>query len=123
MHISSHILRLALLRIFADAGARAGDCVSFATLARRWIDTGLRESDLRAAARDLVESGDLVRVENGGATGLALSAGGYRAVSSPDGELQGASLADDTTLFEARFRHRDGGDRGLRRRETDAQAK
>jgi hypothetical protein len=119
MHISSHILRLALLRIFADAGSRAGDCLSFAAITKGWADTGLRESDLRAAVRDLVESGDLVRAERDGTPGLALSAGGYHAVSQPDGELQGASIADDTTLFEVRYRARGGADPGLRRRAND----
>lgn len=120
MHISSHILRLALLRLFAEAGARAGDWLSFAELGERWVETGLRTADLRTAVNDMMEAGDLVSSEHEGNPGFALSHGGYRAVMEPNGDLQRASPDDDTTLLNARFRPRRGQDLGLRRRLDDS---
>ncbi|HZR35005.1 MAG TPA: hypothetical protein VFA75_06485 [Nevskia sp.] len=119
MHISSHILRLALLRLYAEAGVRAGDWLSFVELGERWTETGLRATDLRSAVDHMVEGGDLVASEREDQLGFALSAGGYRAMMEPGGPLQNTSLADDTTLLNARFRPHRGLDTGLRRRQDD----
>jgi len=119
MHISSHLLRLALLRLYAEAGVRAGDWLSFVELGERWSETGLRATDLRAAVDDMVEGGDLLASEREHMLGFALSASAYRAMMEPGGLLQNTSLDDDTTLLNARFRPRKGMDTGLRRRLED----
>jgi hypothetical protein len=119
MHISSHLLRLALLRLYAEAGVRAGDWLSFVELGERWTETGLRATDLRAAVNDMVESGDLIASEHEHLLGFALSRSAYHAMMEPGGPLQSVSLDDDTTLLNARFRPRKGLDTGLRRRFED----
>ena len=119
MHVSSHILRLALLRIFAEAGVRAGNCLSFVEIGERWTNSGLRAADLRNATRDLVESGDLISLERNSALVFALSEWAYRALYQPDGELQLTTPDDEATLFNARYRPRSGYDPNLRRRMED----
>lgn len=119
MHISSQTLRLALLRIFADAEARAGDCLPFPEIACSWAATGLRDSDLRVAVHEMLESGDLLSMERHGALGLALSAAAYQWLNRPDGELQAASLSEKAALVNAHYRPRPGVDHGLRRRSED----
>ncbi len=119
MHISSHTLRLALLRIFADSGARAGDCLAFPEIACAWAETGLRDSDLRVAVHELLESGDLLSMERHDALGLALTAAAHQGLYRPDGELQLAALEEKAALFNAQYRRRPGPDPGLRRRTED----
>ena len=119
VHISSHILRLALLRLFAEAGACAGNWMSFVELGERWVDTGLRTDDLRTAVDDLAESGDLIPSERDSLLGFSLSGWALRSLAQPDGELQQASPEDEATLFNARYRARHGSDPTLRRRLED----
>jgi hypothetical protein len=122
MHITSHHLRLALLRLVAEAGMRAGDRLSFAQLCERWLETGLRASDLRAVLHDMVEGGDLLRDEHDGTLSFVLSQCAYRELHRPDGELNRASPADDALLFEVRYRARQGRGENLMRREGDQAA-
>lgn len=119
VHISSHILRLALLRVFAEAGVRQDDCLSFVEIGERWLTTGLRASDLRAAVQDLVESGDLISKEQDNMLVFALSVWAHRGLYQPDGELQLATPEDEAILFDARYRPRIGYVVGLRRRAED----
>ena len=119
MHISSHILRLGLLRLFAEAGVCAGDWISFVEIGDRWVDTGLRAADLRSAVNDLVESGDLLASERDNLLGYSLGGWALRSLYQPDGELQQASSDDQTILSDARYRARHGSDPGLRRRLDD----
>ena len=123
MYISSHILRLALLRLLADAGMCGGDWLGFVEIGDRWRETGLRAADLRTAVDDLVESGDLVGSERDGLLGYSLGGWALRSLYQPDGELQSAAVNDETTLFNARFRPRKGSDQGLRRRLDDEDGK
>jgi len=106
-HITSHILRLALLRIFADADIGAGDRLDFTQISARWPQTGLRNSDLRDAVRELLDSGDLVGSGHSETLSLALSPAARRGLAEPYGELHMASFDDEATLFMARHRHRD----------------
>jgi len=108
-----------MLRLYAEAGVRAGDWLSFVELGERWAETGLRATDLRNAVNDMVESGDLLASEHEHQLGFALSEGGYRAMMEPGGPLQNTSLDDDTILLNARFRPRKGLDTGQRRRVED----
>ena len=119
MHVSSHILRLALLRVLADAGVQAADWTSFVEIGDHWRDTGLRTADLRAAVQELVESGDLVASEREGLLGYTLGGWARHSLYQPDGELELASAADQQMLLDARFRPRAGIDPGLRRRDED----
>jgi hypothetical protein len=104
MHISSHTLRSALLRIFADAGARAREGLSFTEIARDWGRTGLRDSDLRAAIHELMEGGELLSLERDGALSFALAGGagwmpdfGY----GPEPGLQPAAIGDEARTVAA----------------------
>lgn len=119
MHVSSQTLRLALLRIFADAGARAGDWLAFPEVACAWSATGLRDSDLRVAVHEMLESGDLLSLERDNALGLTLSWAQYQRLYRHDGELQLATTEERTNLFNARYRPHRGTDAGLRRRSED----
>jgi hypothetical protein len=119
MQILSHILRLALLRVLADAGMHAGDWLSFVEIGDYWRDTGLRAADLRKAVNDLVDSGDLVASDRDGLLGYSLGGWARHSLHQPDGELQQASDADKELLLNARFRPRAGTDPGLRRRDED----
>lgn len=122
LHISSHILRLALLRLFADAGMCSGDWLSLVEIGDRWAATGLRAADLRTAVKDMIEAGDLVSSERDGLVGFSLAGWAARSLYQPDGELQTASMDDENTLFNARYRPREGSDPGLRRRHEDDDA-
>jgi len=104
MHISPQILRLALLRIFADTDAGAGGSLSFSQINSRWPQTGLRTSDLRDAVREMLDSGDLIGSEWNDTLNLALSPETRRGLSEPYGELYTASFDDEATLFMARNR-------------------
>jgi hypothetical protein len=119
MHISSHILRLALLRVLSDAGMLADDWKSFVEIGDHWRDTGLRAADLRTAVNELVESGDLVGSERDGLLGYTLGGWARHSLHKPDGELELASAADREMLLNIRFRPRAGTDSGLRRRGED----
>ncbi len=119
MHISSRTLRLALLRIFEEAGARANEGLAFPEILRSWSHTGLRDSDLRAAVHELLDSGDLRSVERDGMLAFALDASTRGQLRRPGGELQLATLEDETTLMHARLRERALRDPDLRRRAED----
>jgi hypothetical protein len=119
MHLTSHLLRLALLRVLADVGVQPGDWLSFVEIGDHWHDTGLRAADLREAVNALVESGDLVASERDSLLGYSLGGWARHSLYKPDGELQLASAADLELLLDARFRPRAGTDPGLRRRNDD----
>ena len=120
MHISSHTLRFALLRVFADTGARSGDCLTFPEIACGWAATGLRDSDLRVAVNEMLESGDLVSLQRNGALGLALSATMYQRLYRQQNEDAYLATADErSSLFNARYRPQRRADPGLRRRSED----
>jgi hypothetical protein len=119
MQISPRILRLSLLRLFADAGAGVSGALSFAELSARWPQTGLRDSDLRDAVRELVDSGDLVASGEGEGLSLALGAAALRSLREPYGELQLASFEDEATMFIARNRKRPGAPAEPARRSAD----
>lgn len=119
MHISPQILRLALLRLFAEASADAGDKLSFGRISALWPQTGLRTADLRDAVRELLDSGDLVGSGGDEALSLSLSPAAARGLREPYGELQLASFEDEATLFMARHRERGGEAAGLQRRAQD----
>jgi hypothetical protein len=106
MHISPKVLRLSLLRLFAEAGVGPDGCLSFAELSLRWPHTGLRAADLRDAVRELVDSGDLLASGEDDALHLSLSPASLRGLREPYGELQMASFDDEATLFMARHRQR-----------------
>ncbi|HZR34995.1 MAG TPA: hypothetical protein VFA75_06435 [Nevskia sp.] len=106
MHISPQILRLALLRLFADASLSPGDRMDFTRLSALWPQTGLRTSDLRDAVRELLDSGELVGSGEGETLTLSLSPAGRCALSEPYGEVQMASFDDEATLFMAQHRHK-----------------
>ncbi|HWY25787.1 MAG TPA: hypothetical protein VNX47_12760 [Nevskia sp.] len=93
--------------------------MSFVELGERWVDTGLRTDDLRTAVDDLAESGDLIPSERDSLLGFSLSGWALRSLAQPDGELQQASPEDEATLFNARYRVRDGSNPALRRRLED----
>jgi hypothetical protein len=119
VHISSHILRLALLRVLADAGMLPGDWMSFVRIGEHWRDTGLRATDLRSAVSELQNSGDLVPSERENQLGYSLGGWARHGLNQPDGELQTASTDDQALLLNMRFRLRGGFDPGLRRRNED----
>lgn len=75
MYVSSHTLRLELLRIFAGAGSRAREGLGFTEIARQWAYTGLRDSDLRAAIHELMEGGELLSRQHDGVLSFALRNG------------------------------------------------
>jgi len=119
MQISSQTLRLALLKLFAEAGAQAADGLAFLEMARSWSATGLRDSDLRVAVHELLESGDLTSEERDDTLCFALSAAARDKLMRPDGELQLANFETEAALFLARYRDRSGYDPMLRRRTED----
>lgn len=108
MHISSQILRLALLRIFTEAGVSAGTSLSITQLSARWPETGLRTADLRDAVRELMDSGDLIGAGRSETLTLSLSPQGLRGLREPFGEMQTASFEEEATLFMAKHRGRGG---------------
>ncbi len=108
-----------MLRLFAEAGVHAGDTLTFVEIGERWVQTGLRASDLRNALQNMVESGDIVSTERDHALRFGLSNWAFRSLHAPDGELQTATPEDETELFNARYRPRSGPDAGLRRRAED----
>jgi hypothetical protein len=118
MQISSSILRLALLRIFAEAGARGG--LSFPEISQHWRGTGLRDADLRYAVHELMESGDLQCREEEGLLHFTLGSDAQLGLHHAQGELQLATLDQESTLLKARFRARPGIDHNPRRRLDDS---
>jgi hypothetical protein len=108
-----------MLRLFAEAGLRAGDRLSLVDIGDRWGDTGFRTSDLSDAVQALIDSGDLVAMMQDGQPGYGLSQNAYRDLLRPDCELQRASIEDNDLLFELRCRPRRGRDSGQRRRAED----
>ena len=73
MYVPSNTLRLALLRVFAEAGANAGEALGFPEIARNWARTGLRDHDLRIAIRELLESGELRSTQQDGLLGFFIN--------------------------------------------------
>lgn len=116
MQISPQILRLALLRVFAEAESER---LEFAQVSSLWPRTGLRQSDLRDAVRELLDSGDLLGSGADDTLQLALSPQGLGALREPYGELQVASFDDEAALFMARHRERAAQMEGMRRRAVD----
>lgn len=108
MHISPKVLRLSLLRLFAEAAVGPDGCLSFAEISMRWPQTGLRGSDLRDAVRELVDSGDLRATGQDDGLRLSLSPEALRGLREPYGELHLASFEEEATLFMARHRPRQG---------------
>lgn len=99
MYVSSHTLKFELLRIFAGAGLRARDGLGFAEIARQWARTGLRDSDLRAAIHELMESGELLSLRRDGVLSFALRTAAGLDQSEP--ALQRATADADTAGFRA----------------------
>lgn len=108
MHISPKVLRLSLLRLFAEAAVGPDGALSFAEVSMRWPQTGLRGSDLRDAVRELLDSGDLQASgeDDGLHLHLNLSPEALRGLREPYGELHLATFDDEATLFMARHRMR-----------------
>lgn len=119
MLISSNTLRLALLRIFENAGARAGDNLLFRDIATAWTRTGLRNSDLRDAVNEMIESGGLCSGDCDGALGFSLTPKADRLLTEPDEDMRATRAEDETTLFQVQLRVRGDLDPGLRRRNAD----
>jgi hypothetical protein len=106
MHISPKVLRLSLLRLFADAAVGPEGCLSFAEVSMRWPQTGLRGDDLRDAVRELLDSGDLLASGEDDGLHLSLSPEALRGLREPYGELHLATFEDEAALFMARHRVR-----------------
>ena len=119
MHISPKVLRLSLLRLFAEAAVGPDGCLSFAEVSTRWPLTGLRTADLRDAVRELVDSGDLVASGEEDSLHLALSPAALRGLREPYGELHLSCFDDEATLFMARHRLRGSTPAEPRRRTMD----
>ena len=119
MHISPKVLRLSLLRLFAEAAVGPEGCLSFAEVNMRWPHTGLRDSDLRDAVRELVDSGDLLASGEDDGLHLSLSPLALRGLREPYGELHLATFEDEATLFMARHRPRPGQPGEAARRRAD----
>jgi hypothetical protein len=120
MRVSSHTLRLALLRIFADAGSSAADGLAFPKIQQGWFTTGLRESDLRAAVHEMLECGDLRSLQRDGVLGFALAASSGHSMTWPDGELRLSTQEEENTLLQARYRDRSHSEPRPRRRAEDS---
>lgn len=97
MYIPSTTLKLALLRVFAEAGARSGDSLGFPAILRGWARTGMDDHELRVAVRELLESGELRSTQHDGVLAFALDASALHGLERPHGELRlavaGASAA------------------------------
>jgi hypothetical protein len=106
MHISPQVLRLSLLRLFAESGVGCHGSLSFAEVSVRWEHTGLRAADLRDAVREMLDSRDLLASGEGETLQLALGPEALRGLREPHGELQVASFDDEATMFMARHRLR-----------------
>jgi hypothetical protein len=121
MLISSTTLRIALLRIFNNAGADADDGLAFYDIATAWTSTGLRNSDLRDAVNEMVECGDLRTGEREGALCFSLTAEARRRLLDPAGGLLlRATVEDEAALLYVRQRVPAApADPGLRRRAAD----
>lgn len=119
MHISSKVLRLSLLRLFAEAAVGPDGSLSFAEVRMRWPQTGLRNADLRDAVRELVDSGDLRASGEDDGLHLSLSPEAMRGLREPYGELHLATFEDEATLFMARHRPRPGQPTEPSRRRAD----
>ena len=103
MYVPSHTLRLALLRVFTEAGERAGDGLSFPEMVRSWARTGLRDYDLRVAVRELLESGDLRSMQRNGVLGFALSTAVQHGQHRPDGKMQFGMAPGEPALSNAHY--------------------
>ena len=117
MHISSSTLRLALLRLFQQAGMRTGDQFPFRDMERAWHSTGLRTSDLRDAVRLMHEDGELQRVGQDFDLSFALTA---KARSAQDLQADPAFEEDSAALVTVSQRVRLGYAPEKRRRASDA---
>jgi hypothetical protein len=116
MHISPRILRLALLRVFAQTGVGASGSLSLAEVSAAWPQTGLRQSDLRDAVREMLDSGELEGSGPDESLSLALSPRVLQDLREPHGELQLATFDDEAMLFMAQHRGRGGESAGMMRR-------
>lgn len=119
MHISPKVLRLSLLRLFAEAAVGPDGRLSFAEISTRWPHTGLRNSDLRDAVRELVDSGDLLASGENDGLRLSLSPQALRGLREPYGELHLTTFEEEATLFMARHRPRQGAPTEASRRRAD----
>jgi hypothetical protein len=95
MQIASATLRTALLRVFGDAGARAGAWLAYHEVAAAWRGTGLRGDDLRDAVHQMLEGGELLAADRGGVLSLALGNGLLESLARPGAELRLATLDED----------------------------
>jgi hypothetical protein len=101
MELSAKALRLALLRLYADTGLKAGQALSAGELAVAWKGTGLRTADLDQAVQALLSRGEL---SGSPQEGYAITDAGRASFGSLDTDLQQGSLKDEAALLEARYR-------------------
>lgn len=120
MQISSRILRLSLLSLFAEAVEHGGDSLSLAEISRRWATTGLRGSDLRDAVHELMESGDLSCRQCGEEMRLFLGTDARQGLHHERGELFLATLEQEAAMLHARYRPRPGPPAVAQRRLDDS---
>jgi hypothetical protein len=96
MQIASTTLRLALLKVFVDAGAKPGSWLAYPDIDTAWRRTGLRGDDLRDAVHQMLEGGELLAAQRGGVLSLALSGELVRGLGQQPGvELRLATLDED----------------------------
>ncbi|MDE0854332.1 MAG: hypothetical protein OSA97_07910 [Nevskia sp.] len=88
MYTPSTTLRLALLRVFAEAGARSGDSLGFPAILRGWARTGMDDHELRVAVRELLESGELRGTQHDGVLAFALDTSTSHGPQRPHGGLR-----------------------------------
>jgi hypothetical protein len=95
MQIASSTLRLALLKVFIDAGARPGSWLAYPDVDSAWRRTGLRGDDLRDAVHQMLEGGELLAGHRDGVLSLALSGELVRGLAQAGTELRLATLDED----------------------------
>jgi hypothetical protein len=101
MEISPKALRLALLRLYQEAGLAADQPLSAGGLGVAWKQTGLRSADLEQAIQALLARGEL---RGNSHEGYAITSAGQASFAGLETDLEQGSLKDEAALIEARFR-------------------
>lgn len=119
MNFTSRMLRLAVLQLFKDANVDPGEALSLFELGDSWLATGLRASDLREGLHHLLDSGDLVGVNQGHKHFYSLTDKAHSGLHRPDGELCTMTVEEEAIFALARSRVRSGFRPEMRRRAED----
>lgn len=105
MFVSSRVLELAVANLLQELRVQASQPFAFSQLNRLWPRSGLRASDLRDAANELIEQRLLRVVGELSELSFALTSAGAKRLLNPDvGSLAGARAFGAGTLQAVQLR-------------------